>query len=190
MSKIVCPDSCIGELSTFNFSDCAGVYNKGGIWRIYLTNIGYPFPDPNVMGEPAAMAAFLARLSNSSVNPNAIRVLTVIGNKPVPGKTEINTAEDQKIYMAKDHSIPFKIDQVSDENYEAMRMTECNNKFLMVYEGGDFMFGGENDFGDGIEVSMTMDDLHPESSKELNTIEGIITWSAKFHPVRVNNFIR
>lgn len=177
MSLPTCPTNCAGSLPEVDFSYCAPVLNPGGITRFYLTNDGYPLTDWT------SLAEWNTRLSNDSTDADAIRTLVVLGDKPAPEKTEIEISDDRKVYIRKKHTINFRIDEVSDDNYAMVRQLECGGQFLGWYKGGDYLYGGN----DGIKMSITLDDIHPESNQELNTLTGMATWEAKFHPERIND---
>jgi hypothetical protein len=186
MSQIFCPTTCTDQIGVLDFDVCNPNWNEGGIEYIYLTNIGYPLIATE--GDPAGIRAeLLSRISNTSVNVDAIRVLTVMADKPAPTKTEIEMSAKRRIVTGKTHTLNVKIDETGDDNYEFLRRLECGSQFLMWWVGGKYMFGGEDAFIDGQPVSITIDDIHPQSDKELNTFDGLITWESKFHPNRMLN---
>ena len=183
---IVCPDSCTDQIAEMLFNLCAPDWNEGGIPNIYFTNIGYPITATE--GDSAAIRAeFLARISNSSVAANAIRQLTTLGDKPAPTKTEIQLSANRKIVTSKEHVINFVIDETNLTNYGFLRTLECGLKYLCWFVNGKYMNGGDAQFVDGIEVSVTLDDIIPQSDKELNTYVGTITWSSKISPTKMLN---
>ena len=78
----------------------------------------------------------------------------------------------------------FTIDDVSEENYEFMRSTECGGKYRLWYETkGGYMYGGN----DGIKVSIVMDDVLNRGVDEIETLNGVVTWRNKFSPERVKS---
>lgn len=186
MSAITCPDSCTDQIATMEFNDCAPDWNEGGIPEIYLTNIGYPLIATE--GDDIGIRAeFLSRISNTSLNANAIRKLTTLGDKPAPTKTEINMSKNRKIVTGKEHVVNFVIDETSLTNYNFLRTLECGLTYLAWYVNGKYMNGGADAFIDGIEVSITIDDIIPQSNKELNTYVGTMSWSSKISPTKMLN---
>lgn len=186
MSAVNCPTSCTDQIGVLEFDLCNPNWNEGGIEKIYLTNIGQPLIATE--GDPAGIRAeILSRLSNTSTDPDAIRELTVMADKPAPTKNEIELSARRRIVVNKTHVVNIIIDETGDDNYEFLRKLECGSQFLALFVGGKYMYGGEDSFIDMIPVSITIDDIHPQSNKELNTFVGTMTWDAKFHPTRMTN---
>jgi hypothetical protein len=186
MSKVLCSDSCSDELGILAFNDCNPDWNEGGIEMWLLTNVGYPLLSSE--GDYAAITAeLIARMSNTSTNPNAIRFLTVKADKPAPTKNEIEMSKRRKIVTSKDHMLNIIIDETGQDNYDFLRKSECQGQYLQWYVGGKYMFGGEDAFVDGQEISISIDDIIPQSNKDLDTFVGTASWNAKFHPTRILN---
>lgn len=185
-----CGNSCSDELGILNFNDCNPNWNEGGIEMILLANIGYPLLSPEPINEAdvaTVLAELTARMSNTSAAPNAIRYLTVMGDKPAPTKNEITMSKNRKIVTSKDHVVNLVIDETGEENYKFLQKSECGTQYLALYVAGKYMFGGENNLIDMQEVSISIDDIHPQSNKELNTFIGTMSWNSKFSPTRVLN---
>ncbi|WP_294892023.1 hypothetical protein, partial [Sulfuricurvum sp. MLSB] len=95
-----------------------------------------------------------ARVSNTSAAATAIRSLTVIGEKAEPETNMIKMSNNREIVTSKKHQIVFDIDELSQENMDAMRQAECGNSFLIMFEAGDRLYGGSDNIGDGIQGSL------------------------------------
>lgn len=154
---------------------CAPVTNFGGITKIYLANIGNPLTNVEDLTE------WNSRLSNTGTTGTEIRTLHVVASKPAPEKSEIEFSLGRKLYTPKSHTIPVKIDEVNDENYELIKWLEDNvgQSILMWHNGGKYMYGGNG----GIVATLTLDNIIPESDEELNTFDGLLTFEGG-HPDR------
>lgn len=182
MSKPVCPDDCSNVLADYSFNDCAPEWARGEIGRVYLFGIGYPvIADP--INDPAGfIAEMAARVSNTSANANAIRSLTVIGEKAEPETNMIKMSNNREIVTSKKHQIVFDIDELSQENMDAMRQAECGNNFLIMFEAGDRLYGGSDNIGDGIQGSLIANLVIPRDRSGLQYWHCTFTWEDKFHP--------
>lgn len=170
-----CPEDCSANLPEVSFNDCAPELNGGNITYIYLTNLGNPLS--NWLDE----TEWSARIDNDSVDSAAIRRLRVIGSKPAPDKPEIVISGDRTVYGLATHTIDFRSDETNAINQEALRSLECGGEYLMWYETiGGLRWGGN----DGIEATIKLDEIIPESSSEFITFTGQAKWKAKFTPER------
>jgi hypothetical protein len=182
MSLPICAEDCTSILAGMAFDECAPIWNRGEISTVYLFNIGQPVI-ANPRTDPAGFIAEMAlRVSNTSANVDAIRKLTVIGEKAEPEKTAIKMSMDREIVTSKKHSIVFEIDETSQENRDAQRQMECGNKFLIMYEVGDWIYGGADGINNGIECSITADIITPKDRTALELIKCTAVWNNKFSP--------
>lgn len=187
MSKPTCPDDCTSMLTDWQFDECSPIWNPGEISTIYLFNIGYPVaasPRNNPAGFIAEMAA---RVSNTAAAANAIRQLTVIGEKPEPEMVEIKLSGDRTITAYKRHTVIAEIDEFNETNREAMRYLECGNQFLMMYENGSLIYGGSDNIEDGIECSIIATEIIPKDRTDICRIRLTIKWEDKFSPDATTN---
>jgi len=178
MANPICPTDCAaGALAAVEFNECAPAIVASEIKRVFLAR-----PNAAPFNDWKLAAEWTERISNTDLTePDAIRALTVIGDKPAPSAVTKDISNKRKWIVGKDHTINFTVDEVSDENYEFMRMTECGGKFRMWYEThGGYMFGGN----DGILVNVVMDDVLNRGADEIETINGVATWRNKFTPDR------
>lgn len=187
MSTTICPDDCAGVLAEFSFDPCSPEWNRGEVGIVYMYSIGYPVV-ANPKTDPAGFIAEMAlRVSNTSANPDAIRKLVVIGEKPEPEKTTIKMSGDREIVTNKKHSLMFNIDELSQANRDAQRQSECVNKYLLMWENGDLLFGGSDNIGDGVEAVVTMDTIVPLDRGALDYIKCTAVWNDKFSPDSCTN---
>lgn len=175
--EITCSASCTDALPEVEFDICNPDVHYGQISDIYITNIGNPLIDET------SPAEWYSRLYLPQTNPAKILHLFVIGSKPAAAATILSISKGRKVTGNKEHTVDFKIDEVSDKNYDMMRKFECSKTVLMwykTYEGK--LYGGAA----GIEASILMNHVIPEDAKALEEIVGTLTWLAKFHPCRTD----
>jgi len=174
---IVCATSCTDALPVVDFDICNPSVKFGQIEKIFITNIGNPLIDET---DPAE---WTARLALPQINPAKIIELIVIGSKPAAEANIIDISKGRKVQGNKNHTLTVKIDDISQDNYEMMRQFECGKTLLVWYvtvEGE--LFGGN----EGIEASFLLNHIIPEGANDLQTLEGTLTWRAKFHPCRTD----
>lgn len=171
-----CSAGCEADLPEVNFDDCLPVVIFSVIVRIFLAKkTAAPFTDWTAAGE------WVSRISANSTGADAIRVLTVIADKPAGAGVIKEISNGRRITIGKDHTLNFTIDDVSDENYQAMRQLECGGEYKMWYETlGEKMFGGN----EGILVRVDVNNVLGRGRDEIEVINGVFSWRAKFHPER------
>lgn len=179
-TDIECPEGCEAELPEVEFDLCNPDVHFGQVSDVFITNIGYPLTDETDASE------WSQRLSLAQNNPAKIIQLQGIGDKPAAEENVIEISKGRKVSGNKNHTVNFRIDEVSDKNYEMMRKFECNKSVLAwykTYEGK--LYGGRY----GVHapgVSISFNHVIPESAQELETLPGTITWKAKHHPCRTD----
>jgi len=175
-----CPAGCTAELPVFSFAACAAdVEALGGeISYIYLAETGQPLTALTDLGG--------VRVSNTDPADTAIRKLTVMGSKPAPEATYLSLSLNRRKLLRKTRTVTFVVDDLSDDNREAVRLFECggDDLFLMWYEDSNgYQYGGL----DGIPVKyIEMNEIIPESRDEKITFQGTITWESAFTEERFN----
>lgn len=179
MANPLCPTDCTTALGEVLFSDCAPNINSSEIKRVFLAKgNASPFSDWTTATE------WTTRLAESGTDANAIRPLTVIGDKPAPANVTKDISNGRKHVVGKDHTLNFTVDDVSDENYEFMRATECGGKYRLWYETkGGYLYGGN----EGIKCTVVMDDILNRGVDEIETLGGVATWRNKFSPERAKS---
>jgi len=174
----ICPTDCSGVLPEMSFNDCSPVVARGRVRRLYLGK-----PTDSAFADWTDDTEWLIRIDNAASTADVIRALTVIGTKPQPEYTDLEISDDRRVIGEKTHKIDFKIDEVTDENYDFLRAMECGVQVKAWYATKDFLYGGN----DGINCSIKLDEVIPEGSKELTILQGTITWTSKHSPPRTPN---
>ena len=156
---------------------CAPVIAFGEINKIYLGNQGNPFTDWTDVAE------WTARLDNADVAAaDKIRTLHVIGDKPAPERTKVEFSQGRSVYTDPKHSINVRVDEVADLNYTFLKWLEDNTSqnLRVWYEAGGYLHGGP----EGVSAAFILDHIIPESSEELQSFNGVISWEGS-HPLRI-----
>ena len=152
-----------------SFDECNPEVCDAQISKVYMTNVGNPLTD---WTDPVEWGT---RLSNSAVAADAIRTLNVVGSKDKPSSNIKEISLKRKVIGQKDHTVNLKVDECSDLNHEAVRQLECGGNYLFWYETlGGKLFGST----DGITAFIELDMIIPESSDEIITYDGTLTWKA------------
>lgn len=175
-----CPQDCSSALPVVDFDKCNPKIHLSEIRRIFIARANAEaFTDWEMATE------WTTRVSETDTDDEAaIRALTVIADKPAPTPVVREISNGRNITVAKDHVINYTIDDISEENYEFMRVIECGGQYRIWYETeGGFIYGGN----EGILVSATGDDILNRGRDEIETIAGTFTWRNKFHPDRVSS---
>lgn len=179
MANPLCPTDCSTALNQVVFDDCAPNINASEIKRVFVAK-GNSSPFENW----TTATEWTTRMAQSGTTANAIRTLTVIGDKPAPSSVSKDISNRRKFVVGKDHTMNFTVDDVSDENYEFMRSTECGGKYRIWYEThGGYLYGGN----EGVKCSIVMDDVLNRGLDEIETLNGVATWRAKFSPERTKS---
>lgn len=173
-----CPTGCGGILPQMEFDYCNPVLAYGQIDHVFL--MAY---NGECFSDWTSLTEWLARLSNTSADVNAIRFLHVIGDKPLPEREETEISLGRKVKSPASNVINIDIDDVSDLNYEFMRVSQCNTIFKMWFSAGDYLFGGVC----GIDALVNLDYIIERGTKSIQKISGTITWESKYSPERCAN---
>lgn len=155
-------------LPEVDFNFCEPDIKLSEIQRVFIGKIGSePFNDWTQAEE------WTERMSESSTSINAIRPLTVIGDKPAPAATKKEISNARKINTRKDHTLNFTVDEVTATNHEFLQGVEGGKRFRLWYEtAGGLMFGGNN----GIPVELTGDMVLKRGAGEIMGYEYVATW--------------
>lgn len=190
MANPICPTDCTSVLNSVNFSDCAPDIVASEIHKVFIAKGNCdPFADWTSATEwtQRIMSSGSYVTAATAVNPgndSAIRPLTVIGDKPAASSVVKDISNGRKHVVGKDHTLNITVDDVSEENYEFMRATECGGTFRIWYETkGGFLYGGNS----GIRASIVMDDVLNRGNDEIEAINGVITWRERFSPERCSS---
>lgn len=179
MASITCPNGCESALPPVKFDKCAPNVVLSEIVRIFVAKpIAVAFTDVSLATE------WTTRLSETANGDDTIRPLTVIADKPAGSPKVKEISNFRKITLGVDNTVNIEIDDVSDENYNFMQVTQCGGQFKMWYEtAGGYLFGGN----EGIDVSIFLDNVLGRGKDEIEKITGTATWSAKLSPDRVKS---
>lgn len=174
---ITCVKGCSNALPEVEFDICNPDFHFGQISDLFIANLGHPLSDETNQQE---WINRMSALGDPSGQSKILRLL-VIGDKPAAEGAEIEASYGRTAYAPKVHTINFRIDEVSDKNYEFMRHHECNRTVLMWYKTKPGkLYGGAT----GIKASIQLNHVIPESAGELEILTGVLKWRSKFHPCR------
>ena len=174
MPTVSCPNSCETALPEVKFSKCSPNIVLSEIVRIFVgKQTTQPFNNWKDASE------WTQRLSETANTANAIRPLTVIADKPAGSPVVKEISNGRKYNLRKDFTINIEIDDVSPENYEFMRVTQCGGEYKLWFEtAGGRLYGGN----EGIDASLVLDNVLGRGKDEIEKITGTASWSDKFSP--------
>lgn len=118
---------------------------------------------------------WVTRLSETSHDRNAIRPISVVGDKPAPNATNVRISLDRTQTVQKEHTVNATMYEVNDTNH-AFVMAIKNGRYLkMHYETtGGYMFGGNG----GIMARVTVNMILPKGQGEIMMYQVTITWNS------------
>lgn len=174
MPTVSCPNSCETALPEVKFSKCSPNIVLSEIVRIFVgKQTTQPFNNWKNASE------WTQRLSETANTANAIRPLTVIADKPAGSPVVKEISNGRKYNLRKDFTVNIEIDDVSPENYEFMRVTQCGGEYKLWFEtAGGRIYGGN----EGIDASLVLDNVLGRGKDEIEKITGTASWSDKFSP--------
>ena len=174
MPTVSCPNSCETALPEVKFSKCSPNIVLSEIVRIF---VGKQSTQPFNNWKDAS--EWTQRLSETANTANAIRPLTVIADKPAGSPVVKEISNGRKYNLRKDFTVNIEIDDVSEENYEFMRVTQCGGEYKLWFEtAGGRIYGGN----EGIDASLVLDNVLGRGKDEIEKITGTASWSDKFSP--------
>ena len=177
MPVITCPNGCESALPVVKFDDCSPTIVLSEIQTIFLgKNTASAFAD---VESPTEWAT---RLSMTATDEDAIRPLTVIADKPAGAPVVKELSNGRKKVIRLDQTLNVEIDDVTDENYNFMRVSQCGGQYKMWYKtAGGKIYGGN----EGIDASVVLDNVLGRGKDEIEKITGTLSWSDKFSAERV-----
>ena len=174
MATVVCPNNCETELPEVRFSKCSPTIVLSEIVRIFLGK-----QSTESFTDWKSATEWTTRLSENGTTANAIRPVTVIAYKPAGSPVVKEISNGRKYNLRKDFTINIEIDDVSEENYEFMRVTQCGGEYKLWFEtAGRRLYGGN----EGIDASLVLDNVLGRGKDEIEKITGTASWSDKFSP--------
>ena len=149
---VSCTDDCEFDIPAVSFADCNPEVNLSQIAKIYLAQ-----PDAANFTDRTQLSEWTARLSATSTDPDAIRTLMVVADKPKP-ETQSRTISGGRIVVTnKSHVINFDIDETNATNHDFVRGGKCIKSVKFLYETiGGLMFGGNSFIEGTFEVDMSL----------------------------------
>lgn len=161
--------ACTEEtLPETNFNFCNPEVNLSEIQRIFLQKISAP-----AMTDWSQPEQWTSIMSETSTAIDAMRVFTVIGDKPAPAVVEKEISNQRKFVTRKTHTINFTVDETSATNHTFLQGVENGKRYKMRYEiAGGLMFGGS----DGIVVEIKGDMILARGPGEVMVYQYTATW--------------
>lgn len=175
-----CSLGCDSVVPVVSFDECSPEINSGQLQVMYVGNRNNPFVSWTDLTE------WSSRLSNTSTDSSAIRTMFIIGGWPLPERAEKIISLNRTIYQEGKHTINFKIDETNAINHEMLRSFECGGQYSVwvatgqIGDDGKLIWGGN----EGIEASLQIGQVVPESTDENITYEGTLKFTSKFTPER------
>lgn len=179
----ICPVDCSTNLPVVGFDNCNPNAVASEINKLYIAK-----PSASAFTDWEDPVEWGKRLSETNVVPGApgnttpvgdlIRPLTVIGDKPAPASVVKELSNQRRKNIRKDHTLNFTIDEITAENLEFARASECGSIVKFWYGTlGNMLAGGNS----GIQnATLTMDVVLARGTDEVVAINGTLVWRAKF----------
>lgn len=158
------------NLPASDFDDCNPEINYSEIERIFISG-----PQSAAFADITAVGEWTTRLQQTTVGPNIIRALTVIGDKPAAASVIKELSNGRKKAIGKDHTLPYTIDDISAQNYSLFLILEQNpmlRLFGFETQGGKMYHYGNA----GILVNNDANVILPRGRDEIERIDGTISW--------------
>ena len=174
----VCPTGCVGVPAENTYNFCTQTIVTGEVDHVFLSA-----GDAECFTNWALPGEWAVRISEDSLDPDTIRRYRGKGTLPEGTQDEVEISLFQKWYSEKTFVLPFEVEDVSDENYEAMRTMECNNLLKGWFSAGGYLFGGNC----GLDVSIKANYKIDAGCKTLHKIMLSFTWESQFSPQRTPN---
>jgi len=186
----ICPVDCSTNLPVVAFDNCNPNAVASEINKLYFKK-----PSGAPMADWTDPLEWGKRLSETNTVPGAptnttpvgdlIRPLTVIGDRPAPASVVKELSNQRRKNIRKDFTINFTIDEITPENLEFQRASECGSLIDFWYgiQGG-LLFGGDT----GIQnATLVMDLVLARGTEEVVAINGTLTWRGKFTEEGIEN---
>lgn len=169
--NIACGEDCDFNLPATSFAECNPEVNKSQIAKIYLAKAGAAdFTDVTDITE------WNTRLTETGIAADDIRPITVIGDKPLPEKTEKEISGGRTVVTDKKHTINFDIDETNATNHDFMRgASKCVKSVKFWYETiGGKLYGGNT----GISGTLSIDMSHSRTTGDITLYQGTLKWTS------------
>jgi hypothetical protein len=154
--KPSCPVDCTFQEPETTFDFCKSDIHTGEGEILYLAA-----PNAECFSDVTSLAEWTARISNDSLDPNAIRRLRVVADMPAGSGESVDISLGQKYYGEKSFTINVEIEDNSPENYILLQLLHCNSthKAWLQTAGGDLLGGvcGLSDNGVSIDANYVIE---------------------------------
>lgn len=168
MSLPNCPQGCESNIPVVEFDKCSPDVKNGQIEYIFITKLGEPLVNWRSELE------WDSRIDNSGSAANAIRMLTVIGEMPIPESSEKEISSGRKVQGVRKFIINADIDEMNDTNHNLIRELQCNSgKRLVWFQTRDGLLFGDTS---GVEANIKADIIIPKSYTDLILGQLVIEW--------------
>ena len=176
----VCPENCLYDLPEVSYNSCAPQVKLSQIRRFFVgKSNAADFAD---WTQPAEWITRVTQ--NGTVGNDYIRAITCTGDKPAPKNNSKTIDNGIIIQINKSHTLNFTTYQITDDNYNFMRASECGVLVkLYAYETMGGAFFGSNT---GQIVSLLMDDVLTGGDTDLENLTGNLQWNSQFSFERIN----
>lgn len=170
-----CPTDCTSLLPVNTYDVCKQDIYTGEIERIFLATV-----DAECFTDWTLPTEWTARISETSLDPDAIRMFRGIGDFPVATNDETEISLGQKYFTEKTFVVNFDVEDCSSDNYNFMRQTECQFTMRLWWEAAGLLFGGNC----GVLVNVNANYNVERGQKTLHHIMFTFTWDDNYHPER------
>ena len=176
----VCPENCLYDLPGVGYNSCAPQVKLSQLRRFFIGK-----SNAAAFADWTQAAEWLTRVTqNGTLGNDYIRAITCTGDKPAPKNNTKVIDNGITIQVNKSHTINFTTYQITDDNYNFMRGSECGVLVkLFAYETMGGAFFGSNA---GQVVSLLMDDVLPGGDADLENLTGNLQWNSQFSFERIN----
>lgn len=159
---------CVGnDLPEVDFDFCDPEVESSEIGRIFIRR-----PNSTDFTDWTQPIEWNTRVSEDSADPDAIRALTVIADKPLPNAPEKAISGGRTVRPRKEHTVNVTIDEVSDANHDFMKSCEGGIPVKFNYEAGKYMFGGNQSIAAELQLDMVLN----RGAGEIMTYQGTLKW--------------
>lgn len=151
---------------------CAPAVEDGEITAIYISDV------------PLSAASDLASPTQAGGAGNVVKLKCTGSLNEAEGGEQVVEGGVTVFTAKKVRSISAQVYDQSDTTYNAMRTLECNKPVYVWYEVGSHVYGGEENFIDGISTVIRSNQVSDGVDSFLRW-EVSFSWRAQFAPTRV-----
>lgn len=178
VNTITCPTDCSTIPNVVDANYCSPDTSHGEIDTLLITAL-----DAAALTNFEDLAELNSRINNTGSDPDVIRRLNFIGEKPEAEGDNIVLGGGYSKPRAKTHTLTGTIVETGDNNYALLKKLECGGNFKILYAAGKYIWGG-NTF---VSCNIEMKEIIPLSRNEEYYFAVTITWTAEQSPDRGTN---